>query len=530
MIDHYQQRSLSKSVAARARPSRPGQRGNQGNGSTTGTTGKVRGGPTPGRAQADRRQLIIINTALLLLDATPRVRATDLVLASSFVSPFSCIYLSLLSRRLSGTVHLCVKNSPFLILSPPSSMVSTHNSKQYLAAAECLPVNPMDNSKSPLAMLAKTCETIGLPDPPAKKLSSPKSKDCSPAGSNASGDKKEDMSPNSLKSKKDVDSKSPRSTSVSDKKVFGSEPSTSMCSQFGPAFPMMSRCFPGMAAFPGATPFAMPFGYPPGPGYMAPGMAFHGAGGPMAPMAPGHHNGRPCVTPGCTSCSLAQNGAEMMMMPNLAQSFFAAAAYSNPLLAAGMTVPSSVPSSMASQLAAYQSMMEAACGQNKNVCSLPDPNGTNGHCGKSFATSDELTAHMKTHMAPHSIASNIPSSSSASTTSVNTLSTSTLPAVSRAETPKKARASPKTPSVMYSSNNAAAAAAMRFHPYMKNPAAAAAAAHMMASNSPAALNAAMASMGGAAMPHFGMPMPPFNPAALQAMYAQQRLMGTMPHP
>lgn len=34
--------------------------------------------------------------------------------------------------------------------------------------------------KSPLAMLEKTCETIGLPDTPAKK-SSPKSKDTSPS-------------------------------------------------------------------------------------------------------------------------------------------------------------------------------------------------------------------------------------------------------------------------------------------------------------------------------------------------------------
>lgn len=34
--------------------------------------------------------------------------------------------------------------------------------------------------KSPLAMLEKTCETIGLPDTPAKK-SSPKNKDSSPS-------------------------------------------------------------------------------------------------------------------------------------------------------------------------------------------------------------------------------------------------------------------------------------------------------------------------------------------------------------
>ncbi|KAK0398025.1 hypothetical protein QR680_002393 [Steinernema hermaphroditum] len=406
-------------------------------------------------------------------------------------------------------------------------MVSTHSNNQYLS--DCLPTNPMDNNKSPLAMLAKTCETIGLPDPPTKKLSSPKSKDCSPASSNASSDKKDDMSPNSIKAKKDVDSKSPRSTSVNDKKVFGSEPSTSMCTQFGPAFPMISRCFPGMAAFPGATAFAMPFAYPPTGPYMPPGMPFPGAPGTMPPM-PGHHNGRPCVTPGCTTCApvLAPSSTDMMMMPNIAQSFFAA--YSNPLLAAGMTAATSVPTSMASQLAVYQSMMAAACGQNKNVCSFPDPSGQNGHCGKSFATSDELTAHMKSHMTGATVPSTVSSSPSA-TTPVNTLNGSVAPAISRAETPKKARASPKAPGIMYNSN--ATAAAMRFHPYMKNPAAAAAAQMMAASatSSPVALNAAMAaSMGGAGMPPFGVPMPPFNPAALQAMYAQQRLMGTMPHP
>ncbi|KAK0398024.1 hypothetical protein QR680_002393 [Steinernema hermaphroditum] len=369
-------------------------------------------------------------------------------------------------------------------------MVSTHSNNQYLS--DCLPTNPMDNNKSPLAMLAKTCETIGLPDPPTKKLSSPKSKDCSPASSNASSDKKDDMSPNSIKAKKDVDSKSPRSTSVNDKKVFGSEPSTSMCTQFGPAFPMISRCFPGMAAFPGATAFAMPFAYPPTGPYMPPGMPFPGAPGTMPPM-PGHHNGRPCVTPGCTTCApvLAPSSTDMMMMPNIAQSFFAA--YSNPLLAAGMTAATSVPTSMASQLAVYQSMMAAACGQNKNVCSFPDPSGQNGHCGKSFATSDELTAHMKSHMTGATVPS-------------------TWPPQSAVQRPRR-----KPERV----------------PRLPNPAAAAAAQMMAASatSSPVALNAAMAaSMGGAGMPPFGVPMPPFNPAALQAMYAQQRLMGTMPHP
>lgn len=41
--------------------------------------------------------------------------------------------------------------------------------------------------KSPLAMLEKTCETIGLADTPAKK-SSPKSKDTSPSNENKKKD------------------------------------------------------------------------------------------------------------------------------------------------------------------------------------------------------------------------------------------------------------------------------------------------------------------------------------------------------
>lgn len=64
--------------------------------------------------------------------------------------------------------------------------------------------------KSPLAMLEKTCETIGLPDTPAKKTS-PKTKDSSPSNDG----KKKDL--------ETIVTKSPRLNPIPsvDKKVRG---------------------------------------------------------------------------------------------------------------------------------------------------------------------------------------------------------------------------------------------------------------------------------------------------------------------
>lgn len=67
--------------------------------------------------------------------------------------------------------------------------------------------------KNPLAMLEKTCETIGLPDTPAKKSqSSPKAKDGSPTNDG----KKEEQ--NGVAKKKDDAAKSPKA-SAPEKKV-----------------------------------------------------------------------------------------------------------------------------------------------------------------------------------------------------------------------------------------------------------------------------------------------------------------------
>ncbi|VDN07819.1 unnamed protein product [Thelazia callipaeda] len=359
----------------------------------------------------------------------------------------------------------------------------------------------MDSGKSPLAMLAKTCETIGLPDTSHRKSTkdSDKSKELtSPSSSNASGEHKKDEHSPSSKNKKEG-SKSPRHAAHSPpsgrKTPISSEPSTSSAAASLPANLMLNArgCFP-MSFSPLATTFPT-FPYPSLiPGFPAvPNFATAGAfgGGTPNPFlrcpdpltckgCPATLMTRPCVTPGCTSCTMhsataANTPADLMMA--FPPSFFAAA-YS-PLLS------SSIPptSSSAAQFA-YQNLMAAASGQStKHVCNWID--SANGVCGKSFPTADELAAHMKLAHVP-------------STTSNNNIDL-------------KASSSPRTSTTTTSLINHAAAASLRYHPYMK----------------PSGLIPAVPSPLG--MPSFqtmtGFP----SAAALQAMYTQ-RLMATMPHP
>lgn len=108
----------------------------------------------------------------------------------------------------------------------------------------------MDSGKSPLALLAKTCETIGLPDTPNRKSTkdSDKSKDSTSPTSSSSGEmKKEEVSP-ATKNKKEG-SKSPRHTthspSVGKKTPISSEPSTSAAASLPANLMLTSRaCFP----------------------------------------------------------------------------------------------------------------------------------------------------------------------------------------------------------------------------------------------------------------------------------------------
>uniref|UniRef100_A0A1I7WMQ9 C2H2-type domain-containing protein n=1 Tax=Heterorhabditis bacteriophora TaxID=37862 RepID=A0A1I7WMQ9_HETBA len=236
-------------------------------------------------------------------------------------------------------------------------MVSTHS--QYIT--DFTPSSTMEAGKSPLAMLAKTCETIGLPDTPSKK---------SPA------DKKE-PSPETKK----VDSPSDRRKERSPRAT----PSTSK------AEPNTSTTFPGLPkpsfplGFPPAMPF--PFGYPTMMPYPMP--AF-----PTFPMA--HFMGRvpcpsallqrPCVTPGCTSCS-----APDMMSSFAAHPLFSA--YTSMMPSASSA--SSLPASYQSLLAA--SAASATASQSKHTCSWVESSGI---CGKQFNTADDLASHVKSAHTP----------------------------------------------------------------------------------------------------------------------------------
>ncbi|MCP9265714.1 Zinc finger protein Elbow [Dirofilaria immitis] len=317
-----------------------------------------------------------------------------------------------------------------------------------------------DSGKSPLAMLAKTCETIGLPDTSNRK-------------SNKDGDKSRDrISPSS--------STSAHSPSVGKKTPIGSEPSTSAAASL-PANLMLSArsCFP-MNFSPLATSFpAFPYpslmpGFPTVPTFAAAGgfqvehlILFYGC--PATLMT------RPCVTPGCTSCTMHNAAAAAAasttpadLMMTFPPSFFAAT-YS-PLLSG--TLP---PTSSSAAQIAYQNLMAAASGQaSKHICNWIET--SNGVCGKSFPTADELASHMKAAHAP----------STTNSSNSNDL---------------KASSSPRSTTAASLINHAAAAASFVIIP-VPNP----------------------------------LGIPPFptmtnfpSAAALQAMYTQ-RLMATMPHP
>uniref|UniRef100_A0AC34FBT8 C2H2-type domain-containing protein n=1 Tax=Panagrolaimus sp. ES5 TaxID=591445 RepID=A0AC34FBT8_9BILA len=363
--------------------------------------------------------------------------------------------------------------------------------------------------KSPLAMLEKTCETIGLPDTPAKKAS-PKTKDSSPSNDG----KKKDL--------ETIVTKSPRLNpipSVDKKMMPGCEPSTSMAAAMFPGVNpnLMQRCFPfqGMP-----NPMAAgPMGYNPAmmPPYMMPPFMPPTSMPPMM-MTPHMPNGRPCVQPGCPTCAAYSMAA--FMPPDVMSQLSMLAAYS--------TGP-------AMNMAAMQSM-----NSGRHVCTY---NGGNGPCGKTFSSESEHFAHLKSHVAE----SEQRTASNSEAASRN----------SSPPTEKKTLTSPKNNN---NSNN-------RFHPYMKdsrsatpnngnnnnnnanNMAAAQAAANaqvMAANNSAMAaqMHAILMNMGmmqhmgqaqnplvssSSAMPSSmsfpGMPGPQFNPAAFQAMLAAQQRAG-----
>ncbi|VDD85220.1 unnamed protein product [Enterobius vermicularis] len=239
----------------------------------------------------------------------------------------------------------------------------------------------VDVGKSPLAMLAKTCETIGLPDTPSRKdkMKDNNNSSHSPSTSSTSGEsKKDELSP--LQKKKE-DSKSPRTTTHSPKTPITSEPSTSTRANFFPmAFPPLGSSFPM-------------FQYPP----MMPSFSAIPTFPSGFPTAPSPTSYLRCADPTCKGCPPVSTPADMITA--FSSPFFTSY---NPLMAAGaVTLPptsrlaffDSSSFSNQSQLA-YQNLMAAAASSqtSKHICNWPD---TTGICGKTFNSADELASHMK---------------------------------------------------------------------------------------------------------------------------------------
>ncbi|CAJ0594136.1 unnamed protein product [Cylicocyclus nassatus] len=314
-------------------------------------------------------------------------------------------------------------------------MVSTHS--QYIT--DFTPSSSMEAGKSPLAMLAKTCETIGLPDTPSKKSPS---------------DRKEEVKKSESPAERRKE-RSPRATPTSTARVEPTATTTTFPGLPKPTFPLgFSPTMP--FSFPYAMmPYAMPFPSFAMPFSMAP-----------RPPCPSLMMQRPCVTPGCTSCS------QDMLASFATHPLFSAYSSMMPSASSSSMLPASYQALLASSVGASTVTLPSTSGsstltsskpstQPKHTCSWVESTGI---CGKQFSTADDLATHVKQVHTP-SPPSSASSTSAAADSSKTPLSRPSLP---------------------------------RFHPYSK----------------PATLP----------MP----PMMPF-PSALQAMYAQ-RLMSTMPHP
>ncbi|XGW28671.1 hypothetical protein V3C99_008452 [Haemonchus contortus] len=242
-------------------------------------------------------------------------------------------------------------------------MVSTHS--QYIT--DFTPTSSVEPGKSPLAMLAKTCETIGLPDTPSKKSPSEKKDDVKKADSPS--DRKKERSPRAT----------PTATRVD---------------------PVTSTTFPGLPkpTFPlGFSPgLAFPFPYP----MMPYTMSFPSFPMPFSvarPPCPSMLMQRPCVTPGCTSCSsdmLSSFAAHPLfstyssMMPSPSSTSMLPASYQSLLATSAGPSASTIPSTSAASAATASKSST----HGKHMCSWVE---TTGICGKQFATADELAMHVK---------------------------------------------------------------------------------------------------------------------------------------
>ncbi|CAJ0918258.1 unnamed protein product, partial [Mesorhabditis belari] len=220
-------------------------------------------------------------------------------------------------------------------------MVST-NSSQYATDFNNSPTAVDTTKSSPLSLLAKTCEAIGLPDTPSSKKT-PKKDENSP------GDVKKSDSPNLSKRKDGL--RSPRAT---------------------PKLTDPAAALTAMGLHKGASgmfsPFGLPMGFPMGfPGMLPyPPMPYPSFPIPPFMRCPSLMMGRPCTNPAiCTACSSVSGSTDAATLSALA----AASTFPGMPPFAYPFMPST--STAASLPATYQQMLQAAAAASVSSSSLP---------------------------------------------------------------------------------------------------------------------------------------------------------------
>lgn len=272
--------------------------------------------------------------------------------------------------------------------------------------------------KSPLALLAKTCETIGLPEGSSKKNG---------ASSSSSPQGKKDEKNHILhhqhhqQQQQSKQKSSPRSTPQS------KEPTLTFPGLPKPSFPMG---MPGMMqGFPFFNPMMTAYGCFPGAFPMSQG--FMGAQRLPCPFAMMR---QPCANPACVQCpSSSSNAAKNGQMTAEMMSQFAA----HPLFSMYAGMMPGVPTSSYQALLAASAAASTSAGPTdySNVASTskasPQPKPTaqksqksakfpcnwvdsDVPCGKVFDEENELASHVKKMHAPS------PSSSASSEQSTST--------------------------------------------------------------------------------------------------------------
>ncbi|CAJ0580374.1 unnamed protein product, partial [Mesorhabditis spiculigera] len=344
-----------------------------------------------------------------------------------------------------------------------------------------------DATKSPLALLAKTCETIGMPETPVHK-----------------------------KSKKDDSPDGKKSDSPAPKRANGQR-SPKMAAKHSAVDPMTAMGLP-KGGHPGMFP---PFGFPMGlpmsfPGMMAyPPMGYPGFPMPPYMRCPSMMLGRPCTNPAsCPGCSGAASGGQdasalaalasgfpgmspfgFPFMPTTSTATSLPASYQQMLQAAAaasqattVSLPSStsMPSSLPSSSTASSTPSTPSPSQHRCYWALPGA----GPCNKAFTSAELLNSHIK---AAHTSDSPPPKNKSPSPANTTSVSTTSTPASSTAST-----------------------ASSRYHPYSK----------------PQTTTPTSAAASPMAFPFPAMGGMSFPAAALQQMqmYQQKMMMGLQQHP